>query len=978
METCQALPAPGSAPPLTCDVIDADIDGGATTEQRSDDELHSPPPASANMKTHRSSPTFPNGDHDILNSGSQEDDSDADARLDDSPPCDSPDCIEDDAEGSPTSPSEASSDPSAPTPRSCMRRCRPARRRSDSAADRLPFSPLRRGSQAPPPPPRRVHFPESPVTAVIPAADPLRLLGDTNAAEAYRAACVRHGAAPLPEVLRQLEQPSADVLRLSGVKLSLSDVDSLEEVMRRRRWLRIEAADCALRGETLAALMQIVRHYDATPWLNLGGADSERLGWAAVCGAVRDAGRRSALQWLALDRTALGEVAAAQLGRNVRDSWLRVLHLEKCHLHGRPLLTLLAGGLRAATGLRQLYLGDNGLGSGDGSLLGAALRQNTSLQLLDLRNNAFDDDAAGYLLAGLAEQQPTPPHTGLLTLNLWHNQLTEESAGPIAALLAAHPALETLNLGFNALGDATAARLAEPLTRHGPLRRLGLQACRLGDEAATALGGALATGSGLVRLDLRGNHLTSGGLRALLDAVRGNTTLRQLDLNQEPIAEPAPERALSSVPEGALPESAQETSSDVCDGDRGSPERADSGIDSPAKFASSGGSGDGDGSGGMEGEIELEGAALGSSVDSTLGSSAGSNPPTFSAATDRRDSGDGAESGGGDSDSDSTPVGEYRSLYLSLGAACEENRRRPAPESAADTPSPPPADADDEPGSGHWLRRKLSAALRRVSLTCETPLPRLPQPSSVSSTTSPTTTTTTSTAAASPSGSPTAAQPVPVPERPRHRRLVSPSPSPSESPLPSPTSGRPRFRVFRVSSAELPPGTPPLMRGLPRTLSECDGESAPSFLRDGSPVPTRLESPVPPEEDLSAAPVRKDSIAVLKERSHRAHAGGGDTREGESGKNGLTTSLENVCEMAGETWSDEVNPDSSRLTNGSLSPLGKGWTRASSPGSLDSGGGGAGSCQTPVEPWRPPPAASPRPAGRKFRVTPVRETIGPA
>ncbi|KAF0289962.1 Protein phosphatase 1 regulatory subunit 37 [Amphibalanus amphitrite] len=754
---------------------------------------------------------------------------------------------------------------------------------------------------APPPPPRRVHFPESPVTAVIPAADPLRLLGDTNAAEAYRAACVRHGAAPLPEVLRQLEQPSADVLRLSGVKLSLSDVDSLEEVMRRRRWLRIEAADCALRGETLAALMQIVRHYDATPWLNLGGADSERLGWAAVCGAVRDAGRRSALQWLALDRTTLGEVAAAQLGRNVRDSWLRVLHLEKCHLHGRPLLTLLAGGLRAATGLRQLYLGDNGLGSGDGSLLGAALRQNTSLQLLDLRNNAFDDDAAGYLLAGLAEQQPTPPHTGLLTLNLWHNQLTEESAAPIAALLAAHPALETLNLGFNALGDATAARLAEPLTRHGPLRRLGLQACRLGDEAATALGGSLATGSGLVRLDLRGNHLTSGGLRALLDAVQGNTTLRQLDLNQEPTAEPAPERALSSVPEGALSESAQETSSDVCDGDRGSPERADSGIDSPAKFANSGGSG------GMEGEMELEGAALGSSVDSTLGSSAGSNPPTFSAVTDRRDSGDGAESGGGDSDSDSTPVGEYRSLYLSLGAACEENRRRPAPESAADTPSPPPADADDEPGSGHWLRRKLSAALRRVSLTCETPLPRLPQP-----------------------------------------------------------------------STELPPGTPPLMRGLPRTLSECDGESAPSFLRDGSPVPTRLESPVPPEEDLSAAPVRKDSIAVLKERSHRAHAGGGDTREGESGKNGLTTSLENVCELAGETWSDEVIPDSSRLTNGSLSPLGKGWTRASSPGSLDSGGGGAGSCQTPVEPWRPPPAASPRPAGRKFRVTPVRETIGPA
>ena len=140
-----------------------------------------------------------------------------------------------------------------------------------------------------------------------------------------------------------------------------------------------------------------------------------RLGWTAVRDAVWGAGAlcSSDSHWTALDRTAPGEVAASLLGRTVRDSWLCVLYLEKCHLHGRQRLTLLAGGLRAATGLRHLYLGDNELGSSDGSLLGAALRQNTSLQLLDLRNNAFDDDAAGYLLAGLAEQQPVPPYTAV-------------------------------------------------------------------------------------------------------------------------------------------------------------------------------------------------------------------------------------------------------------------------------------------------------------------------------------------------------------------------------------------------------------------------------------------------------------------------------------------------------------------------------------------------------------------------------------
>ena len=37
--------------------------------------------------------------------------------------------------------------------------------------------------------------------------------------------------------------------------------------------------------------------------------------------------------------------------------------------------------------LEELYLGDNDLSSSDGSPIGAMLTYNTSLQLLDLRNN---------------------------------------------------------------------------------------------------------------------------------------------------------------------------------------------------------------------------------------------------------------------------------------------------------------------------------------------------------------------------------------------------------------------------------------------------------------------------------------------------------------------------------------------------------------------------------------------------------------
>ena len=39
--------------------------------------------------------------------------------------------------------------------------------------------------------------------------------------------------------------------------------------------------------------------------------------------------------------------------------------------------------------LEELYLGDNDLTSADGVSIGAMLSANTSLQLLDLRNNAL-------------------------------------------------------------------------------------------------------------------------------------------------------------------------------------------------------------------------------------------------------------------------------------------------------------------------------------------------------------------------------------------------------------------------------------------------------------------------------------------------------------------------------------------------------------------------------------------------------------
>ena len=120
-----------------------------------------------------------------------------------------------------------------------MHRCRPARRRSGSAADGQQFSPQPRfrGAAAAAAAATRA-LPGHSGDGAHPAADPVRPLGCGAVPDAYRVACARHGTAQLPDVLRQLEDPMREVLRLSGAQLTLADIDSLEEVMRRRRWRR--------------------------------------------------------------------------------------------------------------------------------------------------------------------------------------------------------------------------------------------------------------------------------------------------------------------------------------------------------------------------------------------------------------------------------------------------------------------------------------------------------------------------------------------------------------------------------------------------------------------------------------------------------------------------------------------------------------------------------------------------------------------
>lgn len=94
----------------------------------------------------------------------------------------------------------------------------------------------------------------------------------------------------------------------------------------------------------------------------------------------------------------------------------------------------LVAALKLNTGLKELYLDDNGLAHEDAVQLGSLLRINNCLQLLDISNNNIRDEGVRILLDGLVDQSRNEGTSGkgLKILILWNNHLSKNCAGYFA------------------------------------------------------------------------------------------------------------------------------------------------------------------------------------------------------------------------------------------------------------------------------------------------------------------------------------------------------------------------------------------------------------------------------------------------------------------------------------------------------------------------------------------------------------------
>lgn len=363
-----------------------------------------------------------------------------------------------------------------------------------------------------------------------------RTIDSTEILQNYREACRRRQCAPSIGVEKQIgyfhKSPDTrqELLSLKGERVSHAQMEALEEVFKIVQFNTIDFEYTFLDDECAISLGEMIEFYDSCVRLNLSfNKQIDVRGWTIMFKSIRNA---ISLQMLNLRYTNLNDrsiPALCKLTRAQPSASLTCLHLENTQMSGKNLLVLICA-LKYNTGIRELYLGDNGLQPTDGSHIYQLITSNTCLQLLDLRNNNIGDSGVRHICEGLRNRESIEK-SALSAMVLWNNNVTGASMESLAEALTENTKIETLNIGSNNLGIEGIARLKPALVSNSHLHRLGLQNTGINCEGAIILAECIADNTALLRVDIRDNPIALAGLLALHSAMKMNTSITLLNID---------------------------------------------------------------------------------------------------------------------------------------------------------------------------------------------------------------------------------------------------------------------------------------------------------------------------------------------------------------------------------------------------------------------------------------------------------------
>ncbi|XP_066462650.1 NACHT, LRR and PYD domains-containing protein 12-like [Eleutherodactylus coqui] len=190
---------------------------------------------------------------------------------------------------------------------------------------------------------------------------------------------------------------------------------------------------------------------------------------------------------------------------------IKELVLTGCHLDDEGLNRLAP----ALHNLQILSLGENDLPDTSCTQLASGIRDNPSLQTLDLRNNKLSGPHFSDLMDALSS-----PACRIEELNLRCNDLPGTSCTQLASVIRNNPSLKKLDLFANHLSGPHFSDLMDALSSPAcKIEELNLSHNDLSDASCTQLASGIRNNPSLKKLDLSMNHLSGPRFSDLMDAL---------------------------------------------------------------------------------------------------------------------------------------------------------------------------------------------------------------------------------------------------------------------------------------------------------------------------------------------------------------------------------------------------------------------------------------------------------------------------
>ncbi len=165
----------------------------------------------------------------------------------------------------------------------------------------------------------------------------------------------------------------------------------------------------------------------------------------------------------------------------------------------------------------------------NGPLLEEMLGENRTLQELDLSRNPINASGLGYIAEGLRH------NTGLVKLSLYWSSVsvTEDNGPPLEEMLRENRTLQELDLSQNLINASGLGYIAKGLRHNTGLVKLSLYSCSVSvtEDKGPLLEEMLGENKSLQELDLSRNPISASGLGYIAEGLRHNTGLVKLSLS---------------------------------------------------------------------------------------------------------------------------------------------------------------------------------------------------------------------------------------------------------------------------------------------------------------------------------------------------------------------------------------------------------------------------------------------------------------